>query len=61
MGPKVQLSPLIERIDNGIDYAYVTAPVRQYVIGKDGVVTYHGRAGPHFLEYWSEAIKSTIS
>jgi hypothetical protein len=58
---QIQLPTLIDGIDNGIDDAYGAAPVRQYVLEKDGVVTYHGRAGPHFLEYWSEAIKSTIS
>ena len=47
----------------GAGPAYGAAPVRQYVIGKDGVVTYHGGAGPHFLDLydWAEAIKSTIS
>ena len=63
VGLQIQLPTLIEGIDNGIDDAYGAAPVRQYVIGKDGVVTYHGGAGPHFLDLddWSEAIKSTIS
>jgi hypothetical protein len=63
VGLQIQLPTLIEGIDNGIDDAYGAAPVRQYVIGKDGVVTYHGGAGPHFLDLydWAEAIKSTIS
>jgi len=62
-GLQIQLPTLIEGIDNGIGDAYGATPVRQYVIGKDGVVTYHGGAGPHFLDLddWSEAIKSTIS
>ena len=41
VGLQTQLPTLIEGIDNGIDDAYGAAPVRQYLIGKDGVVTYH--------------------
>ena len=60
---QIQSPMLIEGIDNGVDDAYGAAPVRQYVIGKDGKVTYHGGGGPHFLDLddWEEAIKSTIS
>lgn len=62
-GLYIQTPTLVEDIDNGIDDAYGAAPVRQYVIGKDGKVTYHGGAGPHFLDLdeWEQAIKSTIS
>jgi hypothetical protein len=62
VGINIQLPMLIEEIDNGTDDAYGAAPVRQYVIGKDGKVTYHGGAGPHFLDLddWEEAIKATI-
>ena len=63
MGLQIQLPTLIEGIDIDIDDAYGAAPIRQYFLGKDGVVTYHGGAGPHFLDLddWSESIKSTIS
>lgn len=59
----IETPTLVEEIDNGIDDAYGAAPVRQYVIGKDGNVVYHGGAGPHFLDLdeWEQAIKSTIS
>ena len=62
VGVNMRLPTLIEEMDNAIDDAYGAAPVRQYVIGKDGKVTYHGGAGPHFLDLddWEEAIKSTI-
>ena len=63
VGFQIRLPTLIEGIDNGIYDAYGAAPVRQYVIGKDGGATYHGGTGPHFLDLddWLEAIKSTIS
>ena len=51
---------LIEDIDNQVDEAYGAAPTRVYVIGKDGLVTYHGGAGPHFVDMdeWEDAIKA---
>ena len=63
LGLNIELPTLVEEIDNGIDDAYGAAPVRLYVIGKDGKVAYHGGAGPHFLDLdeWEQAIKSTFS
>ena len=62
VGIKIQLPMLIGEIDNGTDDAYGAAPVRQYVVGKVGKVTYQGRTGPHFLDLddWEKAIKATI-
>ena len=53
---------LIEEMDNVIDEAYGAAPVRLYVVGADGKVTYHGGAGPHFMDVdeWEEAIDATV-
>ena len=62
LGLHIQIPMLIEEMDNRIDDAYGAAPVRQYVIGKEGTVSYHGGAGPHFrdLDEWEQAIKIAI-
>ena len=62
LGLHIQIPMLIEEMDNGIDDAYGAAPVRQYVVWKEGKVTYHGGAGPHFLDLdeWEQAIKIAI-
>ena len=59
---KMSIPTLIEEMDNVIDEANGAAPVRLYVVGMDGKVTYHGGAGPHFLdvEEWEQAIESTV-
>ena len=59
----IQTPIIIEDINNGVDEAYGAAPTRLYVVGTDGLVTYHGRVGPHFLDFdeWDQAIKDTIA
>ena len=54
---------LIEDVDNQVDEAYGAAPTRVYVIGKDGLVSYHGGAGPHFfdMDEWEDAIKAAAN
>lgn len=59
----ISIPILIEDIDNSIDEAYGAAPERLYVIGVDGLVAYHGGAGPHFfdLDGWEQAIEGCLS
>jgi len=60
---KMSIPTLIEEMDNVIDEAYGAAPVRLYVVGADGKVSYHGGAGPHFMDVdeWEQAIESTVN
>ena len=62
LGLNIKIPTLIEEMDNVIDEAYGAAPTRLYVVGADGKVTYHGGAGPHFLDVgeWEEAIEATV-
>ena len=56
------LPVLVEEMDNVIDEAYGAAPERLYLIGADGLVAYHGGAGPHFfdLDEWEQAIEVCV-
>ena len=58
----ISLPVLIEEMDNVIDEAYAAAPVRAYLIDADGLVAYHGDAGPHFydLDEWEQAIEACV-
>ena len=55
----ITLPVLVEEMDNVIDEGYGAAPERLYLIGADGLVAYHGGAGPYFfdLDEWEQAIE----
>ncbi|PKB79313.1 MAG: hypothetical protein BZY88_13960 [SAR202 cluster bacterium Io17-Chloro-G9] len=59
----ISLPVLIEEMDNIIDDAYGAAPERLYLVDADGLVAYHGGAGPHFfdLDEWEHAIETCLS
>jgi hypothetical protein len=59
----ISLPVLIEEMDNVIDDAYGAAPERLYLIDADGLVAYHGGAGPHFFDVdeWEQAIDTCVS
>ena len=59
---QIGLPILIEEMDNAIDEAYGAAPERLYLVGADGMVAYHGGAGPHFfdLDEWETAIEKIV-
>ena len=60
---KMSIPTLIQEMDNVIYEAYDAAPVRLYVVGSDGKVSYHGGAGPHYMdvEEWEQANESTVN
>ena len=58
----IDLSIIIEEMDNAIDESYGAAPERLYLVDVDGRVAYHGGAGPHFfdLDEWEQAIEACV-
>ena len=58
----LQIPILVEEMDNAIDEAYGAAPERLYLVGADGMVAYHGGAGPHFfdLDEWEQALEACV-
>ena len=55
----LQIPVLIDGIDNEVEQKYVAAPIRLFVINKDGIITYAGEQGPQLFDPngWEDAIK----
>jgi hypothetical protein len=58
----LQMSMLIDSIDNDVEEKYIALPMRLYLIGRDGRIVYTGERGPFGFNpnTWEEAIKSEI-
>ena len=63
LGLDIKLPMLIEEMDDAVDYGYGAAPERLYLIDTDGLVAYHGGAGPHFfnVDEWEQAIEACLA
>lgn len=63
LGLDISLPILIEGMDNSVDDGYGAAPERLYLIDAEGLVAYHGGAGPHFfnLDEWEQAIGACLA
>lgn len=50
---------LLDGVDNAVEDSYVSAPIRLFVIDRDGRVTFNGAPGPQGFDpgLWEEAIK----
>lgn len=55
----IRLPMLLDGIDNDIEGKYISAPIRLYVIDRDGRITFNGAPGPHGFdpETWADALK----
>ncbi len=58
----IRLPMLLDGIDNTIESRYVSAPIRLYVIDREGRITYNGAPGPRGFDpvSWCTAIKAQI-
>ena len=63
VGLHISLPVLVEEINNDIDESYGAAPERLYLVDEDGIVSYHGGAGPHFfdLDEWEQALEACLA
>ena len=59
----LKLPMLLDSIDDNIEEKYRSAPIRLFVVDKDGRLTYSGTPGPrgYDLDGWEEAIKKEIT
>ena len=56
----LELPMLLDGMDNATEEAYVSAPIRLYVIDGDGTITSNGAPGPqgYDLDQWEGAIEA---
>ena len=59
----IQIPLLIDSIDNEVEEKYISLPMRLFVIGSDGKVTYAGGRGPREFDpdSWEANIKQLIA
>ncbi len=42
----LKMPMLVDGIDNSVEEAYVSAPIRMYMIDREGILTFNGAPGP---------------
>ncbi len=54
----LKIPMLLDSIDDNVEDKYRSAPIRLYVVDKEGILTYAGDPGPrgYDLDAWEEAI-----
>jgi hypothetical protein len=54
---------LIDRIDNDVEEKYIAAPMRLFLVDKDGTLVYTGDQGPRGwdADTWEQAIKAQLA
>lgn len=59
----IRLPMLLDGIDNDIENKYISAPIRLFVIDRDGIITFNGAPGPQGFdpETWEQALKDQIA
>lgn len=59
----IKLPMLLDGIDDAVEEAYVSEPIRLYVIDPDGIITYNGARGPagFDLDEWEQKIRAQIT
>lgn len=59
----IRLPMLLDGIDNQIESHYISAPIRLFVIDRQGRVTFNGAPGPQGFdpELWLEAIEAEVA
>lgn len=59
----IRVPMLIDSIDNFVEEHYIAKPIRLYVIGRDGVITYNGAQGPRGFDpdAFEDALKTEIA
>ena len=59
----IRLPMLLDGIDNDIENKYVSAPIRLFVIDREGRITFNGAPGPQGFDpdAWNEALKAQVA
>ena len=58
----IKLPMLLDGIENDIESKYISAPIRLFVIDRDGRITFNGAPGPQGFDpdAWVDAIREQI-
>jgi hypothetical protein len=53
----------LDGIDNDVEEKYITAPMRLYLVDKDGTIVFNGAQGPFGwdADAWEDAIKEQLA
>lgn len=59
----IKLPMLIDGIDNAVEEAYVSEPIRMYLIDREGILTFNGALGPQGFnpDDWEAAIQQQLA
>ena len=58
----LKMPMLVDGIDNAVEEAYVSEPIRMYLIDREGILTFNGAAGPAGFnpDDWEAAIQQQL-
>ncbi len=59
----LKMPMLVDGIDNAVEEAYVSEPIRMYMIDRDGILTFNGAPGPAGFnpDDWEAAIQQQLA
>ena len=59
----LKMPMLVDGIDNAVEDAYVSEPIRMYMIDRDGILTFNGAPGPAGFnpDDWEAAIQQQLA
>ena len=59
----LKMPMLVDGIDNAVEDAYVSEPIRMYIIDRDGILTFNGAPGPAGFnpDDWEAAIQQQLA
>lgn len=59
----LEMPMLVDGIDNAVEEAYISEPIRMFMIDRDGVITFNGAQGPAGFnpDDWEAAIQEQLA
>ena len=62
IGLDLKMPMLVDGIDNAVEEAYVSEPIRMYMIDREGILTFNGAPGPAGFnpDDWEAAIQEQL-
>ncbi len=59
----LKMPMLVDGIDNAVEEAYISEPIRMFMIDRDGVITFNGAQGPAGFnpDDWEAAIQEQLA
>ena len=59
----LEMPMLVDGIDNAVEEAYISEPIRMFMIDRDGVITFNGAQGPAGFnpDDWEAAIQQQLA